>query len=486
MLNFNNIHIPVPERLLPQPEELTRRHKAAFGGILTEEEITKERDKAKKYYSLIIIAAVLGLILTAAALIQSQTALSSFIRDKQGGAETTQEVDVTGTFGGKSVTKRTTITVRPQAISEKQAKDSLAVLAKKLPEIIKGGNTALTEVTTDLALPESDPKTGADITWSSSDEDTITDEGKLSPLTAEPGEEITLTAQLRLGSAAQTVEIPVKIGENAAANAGEKEIENAVQAAADEFSEQDTGEKAELPGEAEGGVKLSWREPKDLSIALLPLICIAIGVMVYRTRYKTTDKKAEKAREQAGYDFPEFLSKFTLLTGAGLAATSAITKIANDYRERITSQSVTPAPTLVIPAKAGISNRRFLKAEPRQPKTDKTSPNHREQRYFYEELCHMQTRMSGGHTSLTAEFTELAARTGRREIMRFATVLADGIDKGSALAAKLEQESHMLWEAHKARTEERSSIAETKLVFPMSLQLLVTIIITAAPAMLSM
>ena len=70
--------------------------------------------------------------------------------------------------------------------------------------------------------------------------------------------------------------------------------------------------------------------------------------------------------------------------------------------------------------------------------------------------------------------------------MRFSAILADNIDKGSALAEKLTQESDMLWNLRKKRAEEKGRLAETKLTFPMVLQLLVVILITVAPAAFEM
>jgi len=70
--------------------------------------------------------------------------------------------------------------------------------------------------------------------------------------------------------------------------------------------------------------------------------------------------------------------------------------------------------------------------------------------------------------------------------MRFSSILADNIDKGSALADKLEQENRMLWDGRKRRAEKEGRIAETRLIFPMVLQVLVVVIVTVAPAAFEM
>jgi hypothetical protein len=98
----------------------------------------------------------------------------------------------------------------------------------------------------------------------------------------------------------------------------------------------------------------------------------------------------------------------------------------------------------------------------------------------------MEDRINGANTSLIAEFSGLAARSGQREVLRFSAILSDNIDKGSALADKLMQEEGMLRMIRKKRAEERGKIAETKLTFPMALQLGAIIIITVAPAAFEM
>ena len=107
-------------------------------------------------------------------------------------------------------------------------------------------------------------------------------------------------------------------------------------------------------------------------------------------------------------------------------------------------------------------------------------------RRLYEELTAAQERMHGTGTSLVYEFAELARRSGLRELMRFSSTLSDNIDKGSTLSDKLRAESELLWEGRKKRAEKEGRIAETRLIFPMALQILAVIAITVMPAAFEM
>jgi tight adherence protein C len=80
----------------------------------------------------------------------------------------------------------------------------------------------------------------------------------------------------------------------------------------------------------------------------------------------------------------------------------------------------------------------------------------------------------------------MAARSGVRELTRFASIVSDNIDKGSALAEKLKSEGELVWKLRKKDAEEAGRLAETKMILPMTLTLLTLVMITMAPAMLDM
>lgn len=84
---------------------------------------------------------------------------------------------------------------------------------------------------------------------------------------------------------------------------------------------------------------------------------------------------------------------------------------------------------------------------------------------------------------------ELAARareTGSRELIRSVGIIACNIDKGSELSGRLDSEAEMLWHLCKKQVEERGKTAETKMSLPMGAMMLVLIIITTAPAFLTL
>jgi Flp pilus assembly protein TadB len=258
---------------------------------------------------------------------------------------------------------------------------------------------------------------------------------------------VTLTASIRLGEASDKFDADVVMGDPPGGYDFTYDIAESVDAVANEVSGGSAGSRVTLPEKTSGGVKLAWSLPAQRTALFAPFLFLLIGVVVYRRRYARIDREIAAARESVERDFPDFLDKLVLLLNAGVVISSAISKIAYDYRER---------------REAALGS------------------------YFYDELCRMEDRIDSSRVSLMSEFAELAAKSGRREVMRFSAILADNIDKGGALAEKLAQESGALWDMRKKSAEKKGRIAETKLTFPMMLQLVAIILITVAPAVIEM
>jgi hypothetical protein len=275
----------------------------------------------------------------------------------------------------------------------------------------------------------------------------ISEEGVVNLIEGKPGDKVRLTAEITLGDATDDVEISAAAGDPGAARDYARDLEESVDRLISGISQSVEGRTVELPGSTDAGMDIAWSKPRDMGAAAALFALPVMAFLVYRNRYRGMDKAVAEMRQGIRRDFPDFLAKLLLLLNAGLVVTAAVEKIAADYKEH------------------------------RRPGDEKV---------FFEELLGMEYRIKGANTSLAAEFAGLAVRSGQREVMRFSAILADNIDKGSALADKLMQEEGMLRMMRKKRAEERGRLAETKLTFPMALQLGAIIIITVAPAAFEM
>jgi hypothetical protein len=302
-------------------------------------------------------------------------------------------------------------------------------------------------VNSDLRLITHDDESGAVIRWSSDREEIIAENGTVNLLNAQADDDVYLTGYIRLAGVSDEVQLRAVIGTPGEGYDYGRDLTNSLNEIIDGLNSSADGEQVSLPEKTENGVTLSWKRPAETAFLFIPPVLIAFGYFMYRRRYANIKKEVKAMRESMKLDFPDFLAKLLLLLNAGLVVSSAVARIADDYKAR---------------RRVG------------------------EEHIFYEELLDMEDRMRASNTGLTAEFTSLAMRSGQREIMRFSSILSDNIDKGSTLADKLTQEEHTLRLVRKRSAEERARVAETKLTFPMALELAAVILITIAPAVMQM
>ena len=360
----------------------------------------------------------------------------------------TIDMDVQASYDGEIINGNAGVKIHPRMLGKAEADEEIMRIARDLPALILAGNNSLDYINTDLALPSSDPSTGADIVWKSSDEKVISNDGRVNLLGTEPGDAVTLSARIRLEASTEDVAFLLKVG---TISGGSDEIKDAMERRIAEevrsINSNFEGAEAILPDMTEDGILLEWKARNKSGHLPELLICIGIVFMGFHYRYRAARKQIEVARDEMERDFPDFIAKLSLLLGAGLVITTAISRVTDDYLE---------------------------------------AKEIRGERRLYEELVFLRERMRAGNTPLVREITDLARRSGLREIARFASVLSDNIDKGNALADKLRQESELLWDSRKKRAEKLGRIAETKLIFPMVLQILCVIVITVMPAAFEM
>jgi len=157
-------------------------------------------------------------------------------------------------------------------------------------------------------------------------------------------------------------------------------------------------------------------------------------------------KMKKEAKESIIRELPEFINKLVLLLNAGLVLTSAFDRILENYE-----------------------------ASGKEVKS-----------YFYLQLLQVGCSMREANSPMLCEFKDFAGRSGVRELMRAANIIADNAHKGAELTEKLQSESELLWLTKKKLAEENGRLAESKMTFPLLILLLSLIMITIAPALMEM
>ena len=437
----------VPDILTGRAEEMEKKLKAAFGNRDFAGEIRAERRKNAARW---LLAAGFAALLSAATIAQlagGEPAPPSFERPDPFESADRVAALVQARYSDESIKEKVEILVRPKTLGDEEKRALIAETARGLSSLISGENESLNAIRSDLNLLERDKKTNVDIAWSSDRPDVISDSGTLNLVTAKEGETVNLKARLSIEDVSETAGIELRLGSIAAEDDAGRSLGAVLDGELKKLSESVDGDVLTLPEEDGYGVKYSWETAGADSRLMELVILIALAIGFYGDRYKGIDRKIRKAREGMLRDFPEFVNKMLLLLNAGLVVSAAIERVAKDYEER----------------------------------ADRSSP-----RQLYEELAGIRRRVEGANASLVTELNTMASRSGVREIMRFATIISDNVDKGSALAEKLKAEGELVWNMRRKNAEEAGRIAETKLVMPMTLTLMSLILVTIAPAALEM
>jgi len=435
------------DKLTGKTSRIRELYRAAFSESESEALSRETKKQNRSVALLVLLLIVISIPAGMAGSREGEGAGLDLTRPAAGGAPRTVEADVKAEYGGYSVSQRARLRILPKELTEEEAGEALIELVQRLPLMILGENVVLSDVTHDLDLPATDDETGAELSWSSSDPRIIARDGTVNLVGAENGAVVTLTAHISLAGLSDTLYIAVKTGEGVPEAGMDSALKERMAEAVKNTSNERDGDAASLPAVTADGVKLTWTAPEQDGGLPAFFGCILIALFCFSRRYSRVRRNIEKARTEMERDFPDFIQKLGLLLGAGLVITTAISRISEDY----------------IKTRDIYGKRRL-----------------------YEEIATAQEHVHGAGTSLVFEFADLARRSGLRELMRFSSTLADNIDKGSTLADKLRAESELLWEGRKKRAEKEGRLAETKLIFPMALQILAVIAITVMPAAFEM
>jgi hypothetical protein len=437
----------LPDGLTGRRKVMEQRFRGAYTAGDAEELIQKAKEQTAVRYLLLVLALLLSALLVWQEFSAGEKGLGNLRRAGFGGEVKVVDAEAVAKYGGENIQLPMRLKIQPKEASPEIIAKRLEDLKERLPAMILGENPKTDCIVANLNLPVRDEKTGIDLSWQSDRETVIDEQGKVNFIEGKAGEGVVLTARLRCGEAGDELKIPLTLGDPDETYDFTPDIRATLTGIVDQLNNGTEGDRLILPGETASGLHIRWRAPRDLSILAFPAFLLLLFPLIFRRRYALIDRDISRFRDSIRREFPDFLGKLLLLINAGMVVTGAVNKIAADYREH------------------------------RRPGEEKP---------FYEELCGMEGRMRGSNTTLTAEFSDMAGRSCQREVMRFSTILADNIDKGATLAEKLSRESDMLWNLRKKRAEEKGRIAETKLTFPMVLQLLVVIVITVAPAAFEM
>lgn len=411
-----------------------------------------QKQTVQRYLIIVSAAIVMGIVVWFASATTANT-VHEIQRPNIAEGKIHQNYNVEIRYNGTRVRTKATLNIAPLPISEKEANNMISTTSKRLPEFILNGNPGLDQVSKDLKLTNHYPGTDAVILWESDNADLLDHTGRLDSIMAERGGKVTLKATIRLARFEQSVRIPIEVlptpikdSKSSLKRRLDYTVEDIMALAKDSEGNSPT---IDLPHRTPDGLPITWkRSGIGIHDILLSLgVLVAALFLTFHNRYQAVERRAKRTTEQIIRDFPILVDQMILLLNAGMVADASLRKIAHDYREHHSK---------VI----------------RRP--------------LYEGLCEMENRIAKTNAAFAKELKTFAQQSGIKEMNRFATLIEDHMQKGNALLEQMEGEATILWMSRKKRAEERSRVIETKLTFPLVLQLSAIVILTTAPAFLKM
>ena len=189
---------------------------------------------------------------------------------------------------------------------------------------------------------------------------------------------------------------------------------------------------------------INWSYKKRY-MGLFALVMIPVTAMlIYYGKDRDLYKLLDERKEQLLLDYPEIVSRFALLVGAGMTVPNAWNKIVSDYKVK-------------------------------RSETGKT-------RYAYEEMLLAAYEMENG-VMQTKAYERFGKRCRVPCYNKFATMLSQNIRKGTAnLAVLLKEEAADAFEERKHTARKLGEKAGTKLLMPMMMLLGMIMVIIIIPA----
>ena len=164
-------------------------------------------------------------------------------------------------------------------------------------------------------------------------------------------------------------------------------------------------------------------------------------------KYNSKERKdVKQKKEQILKDLPSFINKLLLLLNSGLVLRDAVEEIIESYR--------------LLPEN--------------------------ERGYFKAELIRILDESDNTGESVISGIYKFSRYSGVKELNRISNILMESQNRGTDLWDKLKEQSDLVWEERKRLALEKIHTIDSKMSFPMGLMLIALIIITIAPAMISM
>lgn len=342
------------------------------------------------------------------------------------------------------------IQVSPGIYSEEEVQSLFRQAMNKLDQVILGENETADHVVKPLCFPQELEGYPFAISWEPGRYDVMDMNGRINQdavLEEDPEGEgvlVKITGILRYGTEEAAYNTQVLVF----ADVEETEtIRNQVLNAARQAEEVSREEKSFVLPEQVNGRTVRWRFRKESKVMPVLMLGAVICVFLVVQERQKKEKQRKDRKEQMLFDYPEIVSQFTMLMGAGMTAKNVWKKITADY--------------------CGQKERGGRVRD------------------AYEEMVITLQEMQSGIPEAEC-YERFAARCGLVPYMKMGALLSQNLRKGAkGTSDMLKMEAIQAMEDRKSRARRLGEEAGVKLLLPMLLMLVIVLVIVVVPAFLS-
>ena len=338
----------------------------------------------------------------------------------------------------------------PKIYSEKRLEKEFQKARKELAKVISGENKDLSHIKTDLDLVTALDDFPFSVSWELSRYDVMDslgrlDQGKIREEDPEnQGIGMNITGVLHYEDKVYPCEMDLVIF------AGQEKTLSTKERVLELVRSQDSATRQKayltLPPSLDGR-KIAWTEEKDSKVIPILMLGMAISILLVGREIQKENNQKKTRKEQMMLDYPEIITEFTMLTGAGMTAKNVWKRIAEDY---------------------GIT----------RGKTGR-------KREAYEEIWKTWQEMKSGIPEMEC-YERFARRCDLIPYMKMGALLSQNLKKGAkGISEMLRMEAVQALEDRKSRARQLGEEAGTRLLIPMLLMLIIVITIVVVPAFLS-
>lgn len=332
------------------------------------------------------------------------------------------------------------VEIQERAYSHAEIQEIFSEIMEKLDEVILGENERSSRVEKDLNLVQKVEGYPVEIRWELDNYDVMDINGTIHQENTNPGGTL---VELR-GTLTYGMEEAVYVRHVTIYPEAKSEEEAWIEAVGQSVTEKEEATREErgfsLPEEVLGK-KVRWEKKKDLRGYFVLVVGFFIcGLLIWKNKQDEKEEKQKKVNQMIR-DYPDMISKFTLLLGTGMTVKNTWIKIAGDYEGK---------------------------------------------RAVYEEMRITCNEMKSGIPEAEA-YERFGKRCETAIYMKFGALLSQNLKKGGkGLSDLLRLEAIQAFENRKSMARRMGEEAGTKLLIPMFGMLAVVMVMVIVPAFLSM